>query len=128
MNVKNGRKKATLHYNTLMLQLCYLHCNNGGPASAEHLLINNRTGEREGGRVGRCCLRHGPVRSRTPYGLNGISRLLNPSLHLNHRRVSSVCHCPYLYRYKTESCLFIFLPLGSNLNSQSTRGHRVASI
>lgn len=34
----------TLHYNPLRLQLCYLHKNNGGPASVEHLLINGRTG------------------------------------------------------------------------------------
>lgn len=33
---------------SLLLQLCYLHSNNGGSASAEHLLINNRTGERRG--------------------------------------------------------------------------------
>lgn len=35
----------TLHYNALLLQLCYLHSNNGGLAPAGQLLINNRTGE-----------------------------------------------------------------------------------
>lgn len=48
---KKGEREGmenTLHYNSLLLQLCYLHSNNRGLASAEQLLINNTTGERGG--------------------------------------------------------------------------------
>lgn len=107
---------------SLLLQLCYLHSNNGGSASAEHLLINNRTGERRGAEgvgVGVLSLSR-PGTKQSPVWTEWHF--------FNHRRVSSVCLCLYLYRYKTENCLFIFHPLGSNLDSQSTQGHAVASI
>lgn len=124
---RREKKKAervleiALHYNTLLLQLCHLHSNNGGSASVEHLLINNRTEDGERGRgiweVGVEVL----SRSRPPYGLNDISCYLTLSALLPPQR-SHLCPC--LYRYKTERHLFIFLPLGSNLDSQSSRGQQ----
>lgn len=66
---EEGKKKGLenmLHYSSLLLQLCYLHSNNGGLASAEQVLINKGSGERAGSQgeeVGgwRWRLRHGPI-------------------------------------------------------------------
>lgn len=62
-----------------------------------------------------------PVRRRGPYGPF-------PRCTLQPQNVSAVCLFQDLYRYKTEGCLFIFLPLGGNLDRHSTQGHAVASI
>lgn len=72
----------TLHYNALLLQLCYLHSNNGGLAPAGQLVINNRTGEwggSWGGGGGGVLSLSRPGMLRIPSGPSGILGWLNPS-------------------------------------------------
>lgn len=44
------------------------------------------------------------------------------------RTSTTLCLLPFLNRYKTDGCLFIFLPLRSNLDWRNTRGQAAAPI
>lgn len=69
----------TLHYNTLMLQLCYLQSNK--PLRSTFSLTTGLQKEEGVGAVGAevLSLSRTWYENKTPNGLNGISGLLNPS-------------------------------------------------
>lgn len=96
----------TLHYNSLLLQLCYLHSNNRGLASAEQLLINNTTGERGGSQgegVEVLCLSRSGMKQNTIWtGWHFRPAKSIPSLQTSTTEVSALSvSASYLYRYKT---------------------------
>lgn len=116
-------KHTSLHYSLAAITIFTQQQWRVGPCRAtSHYQQDRRKrgGSWEGGGGGAASVM-APVRSRGPYGPF-------PRCTLQPQNVSAVCLFQDLYRYKTEGCLFIFLPLGGNLDRHSTRGHAVASI